>query len=389
MGKLKRKQTILLLLCGVVLLCLMGCGQNISETLKRATVETGKTQKPSDSFLTETEPEKAPSSSPVTVDAEQAPISYVAENEKYALALPNAEQFVRELQDFIYWEYATMIEKDTHGFMSVLTNLEENNCLEKELKLHLYYYECDVSEMDEGIYNYYSIVVLFPEESQMSYYSFQYTAKGLSSDYDYEYNGWFDEDEEEVSAQELEEKSWFQEQFTFFGETSLTISKKDAENYKVNDYFEEGEKEQLLSAITNAIQKEYGKKKNKDLFIYVRDFLPGDSNLAGEVVDLDMTSKYDMPLWWIRSLIYYKDAKMEKFDGVYWGVHYSSAYSGSGQPNYNPAVAKLKEWAKEEKEAINVEKCILAYQVKNGELVDLKAGQNDNNATGEAAATMN
>lgn len=223
----------------------------------------------------------------------------------------------------------------------------------------------------------------------MSYYSFQYTAKGLSSDYDYEYNGWFDEDEEEVSAQELEEKSWFQEQFTFFGETSLTISKKDAENYKVNDYFEEGEKEQLLSAITKAIQKEYGKKKNKDLFIYVRDFLPGDSNLAGEVVDLDMTSKYDMPLWWIRSLIYYKDAKMEKFDGVYWGVHYSSAYSGSGQPNYNPAVAKLKEWAKEEKEAINVEKCILAYQVKNGELVDLKAGQNDNNATGEAAATMN
>lgn len=131
-----------------------------------------------------------------------------------------------------------------------------------------------------------------------------------------------------------------------------------------------------------------GEIKEKDLFIYVWYFLPGDSNLAGEVVDLDMTSKYDMPLWWIRSLIHYKDAKMEKFDGVYWDVHYSSAYSGSGHPNYNPTVAKLKEWAKEEKEAINVEKCILAYQVKDGELVDLKAEENDKNSAGEDTAKM-
>ncbi len=377
MSIVMKKQAALLLMCGILLLGLMGCGQKIPETQVSDTAQAGKTQKKSDLF-------------PATIEPEQSPVSYVAENEKYALALPDAEHFVRELQDFIYWEHATEIEKDTHGLMSILSNLEDNNCLEKKLKLHLYYYECDVSEMDEGLYNFYNVVVMFPEESQMSYYNFYYNSKGLSLAYDYGYDAWFDGDEEDddISSQELEQRNWFQKQYTFLGETSLTISKTEAENYKVSNHFEAGEKEEILSAITRAIGKEYGKKKNKDMFVYVRDFLPGDSRLSGEVVDLDMTSENYMPLWWIQSGIHYEDEKREKFDDVYWDVHYSTGYSGASQPNYNPTVKQLKEWAKEEKEAVDVEKCILAYQIKDGELIDLKAEQNDKDIAGESVTQM-
>lgn len=371
-----KKQAAMLLLCGTLLLGLTGCGQKVSETQEGASAEVDKTQKELEL-------------SSVTMEPTQKPVSYVAENEKYKLALPDAEHFVRELQDFIYWEYATEIEKDTHGLMSILTNLEENHCLEKELKLHLYYYECDVSKMDEGLCNFYNVVVTFPEESQMSYYAFYYNSKGLTLDYDYGYGGWFDEDEEDdISSQELEQKTWFQEQYTFFGETSLTISKTEVENYKVSNHFEAGEKEEILSAITRAIEKEYGKKKNKNMFVYVRDFLPGDSSLSGEVVDLDMTSENDMPLWWIHSGIRYEDEKMVKFDDVYWNVRYSTTYSGASLSDYNPTVEQLKEWAKEEKEAVGVEKCILAYQIKDGELIDLKAEQDDKNTAKEDGAQM-
>ena len=101
-----------------------------------------------------------------------------------------------------------------------------------------------------------------------------------------------------------------------------------------------------------------------------------------------MTSENYMPLWWIQSGIHYEDEKREKFDDVYWDVHYSTGYSGASQPNYNPTVKQLKEWAKEEKEAVDVEKCILAYQIKDGELIDLKAEQNDKDIAGESVTQM-
>lgn len=298
-----------------------------------------------------------------------------AENKKYNLSLPTAENFGTELKDFIYWEYATMIEKDTQGLMSVLTTLEDMNCLNKELKLHLYYYECDISEMDYWNSNYYDVVVTFPEEKQLSWYSFPYTAKGFSTDYDYGTSGWFDDEndedmEDESSSQKLEQKKWFQKQYTFFGETSLILTRKEAENYEVTNRFEKGKKEQILSQIEKAIKKYY--KNSKNTVVCVRDFLPGDFSISGEVIDLNMTSKNSMPLFWIRSMLFYKDKKMEKFDDVYWDTHYSTRYSGTGTPDYNPTVEQLKKWAKEEKDGVNIEKCILAYQIKNGKIIDLK-----------------
>lgn len=296
--------------------------------------------------------------------------SVVATNETYGLELPGAAAFRDILQDFIYWEYATMIEKDKNGSFSIIGILREENCLEKELKIHLYYRECDVEEMDYAERNIYNIVVTFPANKELSYFSFCYNARGLSSGYDYGYDGWFSEDlEDDISSQELEKSKWFQKQYTSFGETSLTLKKAEAEEYKVTDKFPAGEREQILSAIQKCIKKEYKKKDN--LVIYVRDFLPGDQSLSGEVVNLDIKDKYDMPLVWIQSTIHYSGAKMEKFEDVYWSTHYSTAYSGASHP-YNPTIKQVRKWAVEEAEAVDASKCILAFRIKDGKITGLK-----------------
>lgn len=294
---------------------------------------------------------------------------YVAEHEKYGLALPQADAFRDIFQDFIYWQYATMIEKEDR--ISIFSTLEEEKLLETDLKIHLFYRECDVEEMDNAESNIYDVVVTFPENPSLSYFSLSYNARGLSSDYDYGYDGWFSKDfEDDISSQELEKDKWFQKHYTFFGESSLILEKAKAENYEVKSNFPTGEKEQILSAIQKAVKKEY--KKADDLVVYIRDFLPGDENLLGEVIDLAIHGKNDMPLYWINSFIYYSGAKMEKFEDVYWGTHYSTAYSGAGQPNYDPTVKWLKKQVKKEKDAVDVEKCILAYRIKNGKMIDLK-----------------
>lgn len=358
-----QKKTALLVVCGILLLMAAGCRQKPEQhAVILPDINTNK----------ETETEK------MEVEEAEAAISYAAQNEIDGLSLPEAETFGRELKDFIYWEYATMIEKDVHGLMSALTILEEDNCLEKELKLHLYYYEEDAdyefitSDNDEWNYHYYDVVVAFPEEQQASFFSFSYNTKGFSTEYDYGDDECFSKSVKHyMSSQKLEQKKWFQKQYTFFGETTLNLSRKEAENFEVTDRFEAGKKEQILSTVKNVIKKEY--KKSKNTVVYVRDFLPGDYFLTGEVIDLHMVDKSSMPLYWIRSLIYYSDKKMDIFEHVSWYTHYSTGYSGASQPNYNPTVKQLKKWAKEEKEAVNIEKCILAYQIKDGEMIDLKA----------------
>lgn len=362
-----KKITILFLLCGALFFIPTGCQQKLEKETASVSV-TSEEAEPSPASATSEETQTPP----VTATSKEAEPSspYAAENKKYNLALPKAETFGKELKDFIYWEYATEIEKDVNGLMSVLTILEDKDCLNKKLKLHLYYYECDISDMDDGIRNFYNVVVTFPGEKQMSYFSFFYMSKGLSSRYDYEYGGWFDEDVEDISSQMLEKEEWFQKQYTFFGETSLTCSKEEAGNYEVTNHFAEGEKEQILSRIEEIIKETY--KEDKNTVVCVRDFLPGDTQLSGRVIDLNMTSDNTMPLYWIQSEISYSDKKMKHFDDVYWYTRYSTGYSGASQPDYNPTVEQLKQWAKEEKESVNIDKCILAYQIKDGKMTDLK-----------------
>lgn len=298
--------------------------------------------------------------------------SYVATNETYGLALPESEVFRNILLDFIYWEYATQIERDKEGGTSIVGILEEENCLEKELKMNLYYRECDIEDMDEAESNIYNIIITFPEDKQLSYFSFYYNARGLSSDYDYGYDGgWVsDELDDDISSWKLMKNKQFQKKYTAFGESSLTIKKAEAEEYKVTNKFPAGEKEEILTAIQKCINKKY--KDERDVIIYVRDFLPGDQSLSGEVVYLDIKDKNDIPLFWIRSTICYSGAKMDKFEDIYWDTHYSTAYSGAGTPNYDPTAKQVREWAKEEAEAIDAGKCILAFHIKDGEITELK-----------------
>lgn len=321
-------------------------------------------------------------------EAEPEEITYAAQNEKYGLALPNAEAFGDILQDFIYWDYATTIEKNTDEAYSIINILEDADAAlnivnvpdpdnpETNLKIHLYYREGNVEEMDEAESNIYNVIVTFPEEKELSYFSFLYNARGLSSDYDYGYSDWFeddllDDDIDDISSQKLEENPYFKKDYTYLGEASLTINKAEAEKYEVTDKFPTGEKEEILSAIRKAIKKEYKKENNQ--MIYIRDFLPGDMSLSGRQVNLDITSKHDMPLFWIRSSICYSGPKLEKFEGINWYTHYSTGYSGAGGP-YDPTLKKVKKWAQEENEDVDASKCILAYRIENGELIDLKSG---------------
>lgn len=306
----------------------------------------------------------APTAQPTAVTPTPNPV--VAENPKYNLSLPNAQTFGEIFKDYIYWDYATCISKDSYSIINIL---KDENCLEKELKMQFYYRECDKDEMDNGIRNIYNIIVTFPEQETLSFFSLDYNANGLSSAYDYDYGGWLDAIQQ-MSSQELMEQKEFKEQYTLFGETALTIKGSEADAYEPTDKFETGKKEKILKAIEKSIRKEY--KKEKDLYVFVWDFLPGDTYLSGEIVDLNMTKENTMPLYWIQSAIYYSDKKMEKFDDIYWDIRYSTAYSGASQPNYNPTVKQLKKWAKEERDSVDIDKCILAYHIKDGEFINLK-----------------
>lgn len=78
---------------------------------------------------------------------------------------------------------------------------------------------------------------------------------------------------------------------------------EEAESYKVKNKFPDGEKERILSAIQESIQEEY--KEADNLAVYVRDFLPGNQRLSGEIVNLDIKNSYDMPLYWVDASIFY------------------------------------------------------------------------------------
>lgn len=363
-----------LLISTLLSICLLaGCGSNTgveqsevkSDVQNESADDTGSETSDDTKSSAESATDNETNSTKTTTEA------YVAQNETYALALPNGEAFGEILQDFVYWEYATAIENDKSN--TIIGMLYDKNTPEKEYKINLYYQELDIERMDQVESGMYNVIVTFPEEKDLSYFSFYYNARGFDSDYDYGYDGgWISEEDDldEISSQELEENPSFRKYYTLFGEVSLTISKKKAKSYEVTNKFADGEKEAILAAIQKEVKKTY--KKEKNLYVYIRDFLPGDTRLEGRVVNLDIEDRFDIPLFWVQSLINYSGAKMEKFNGVYWDTHYSTAYSGAGGP-YAPSLKQVKKWAKEELDEVDAENCILAYHIKDGKLIDLKS----------------
>jgi len=314
---------------------------------------------------------ESPSPQPTGKSEKTALQLYIASNEKYGLHLPNGDAFGKIFKDFIYWDYGTQIEK--HGKkledeINILGRLKAMKLLDKEVKIRLYYRECDKEEMDNGESNLYNVIVGFPESEDPDYgswISMEYSSRGLSSDYDWEYCGWLD-GIQQISFEKLEQNKKFQKKYTCMGETSFEVSEAEAKSYQPENKFAEGEKEHILAEIDRAVRKEY--KKAKDTMLFIHDFLPGDFNLSGKEVDFNMTSEDDMPVNWIQSEIGYSGNQLEKFEGIGWRSRYSTEYSGA-RPDYNPTVKFLKESAENEAEEMDTERCILVYHIKDGEVI--------------------
>ena len=302
-------------------------------------------------------------------------ITYIASNEKYGLQLPNGDAFGEIFKDFIYWDYATQIEKNEDKLelegdilgCDILGHLKAMKLLDREVKIRLYYRECDKEEHYRES-NFYHVIVGFPEskDTDNSWLSMEYSSRGLSSEYDWECCEWLDIDKQ-ISFEKLEQNKEIMKQYTSMGETSIAVSEAEAKAYQPENKFPEGEKEQILTAIENAVKHEY--KEAKDTMLFIHDFLPGNSNFSGKAVDLNVTDKYDMPVYGIRSQINYSGDKLEQLDGIYWSTYvslpeYSTAY---------PTLKLLKGLAKREAEEMDAKKCILAFHIKDGKVI----GMND------------
>ena len=59
---------------------------------------------------------------------------------------------------------------------------------------------------------------------------------------------------------------------------------------------------------------------------------------------------------------------MKKFDGIVWDTQYSTSYF-QGIDNWS--LDDVKQWAKRDYDAIDVNKCVLAYEIRDGKMVDL------------------
>lgn len=317
--------------------------------------------------------ESASDSSASQQSGKDEKITYVASNEKYGLQLPDADAFGEIFKDFIYWDYATQIEKHDDKLehvYNILGQLKAMKLLDGEVKIRLYYRECDKEEHYRES-NFYHVIVGFPESkaTDNSWLSMEYSSRGLSSEYEWGCFQWMD-CYKQISFEQLEQSKEIIKQYTSMGETSIAVSEAEAKAYQPENKFPEGEKEKILAAIENAVKHEY--KEARDTMLFIHDFLPGDSNFSGKEVDFSMTDDtYDTPVYGIQSQINYSGDKLEQLAGIYWSTYDSPSEYSTANPK--PTLKFLKETAKREAEQMDAEKCILAFHIKDGKVI----GMND------------
>lgn len=111
----------------------------------------------------------------------------------------------------------------------------------------------------------------------------------------------------------------------------------------------------------------------KGIFIWgIHDFRPADTSISGCIIFHDTNSEGYMPYGWIHGGISYSGKKMSKGPYVFFEYRTTTAFNG-GEYSKEAAI-KL---AKEQKEDIIIENCLLACKVKEDKLVPLQ----DNNAS--------
>lgn len=286
-------------------------------------------------------------------EGEKKAIRYVAKDEKYGLALPEADAFGEELENMIYWSYAKRIYEKDDGLYGYL---REKKALGRELKIKLSYAKDKELEMFNELCEYrpiYLVRLTIPELGGDTFW-LEYHSSGLASRIgDYSEDDELEDDESEDEEDEDESYDWHE-----MGETTICIEEGKAETYEPQENITE-EKEKILKDLRKEIAACRG--RNEDCAIYLQDFLPGDDSLSGVMLHYDA----EVPISWLTIVIYY--TKQGEYYCLDWHPRTSTMFNGS---EYSKEAAK--EAIKEQEEAILVDHCLMAYRIKGKEMISLK-----------------
>lgn len=287
-------------------------------------------------------------------EGEKKTIRYVAKDEKYGLALPEADAFGEELENMIYWSYAKRMYEEDDGLYGYL---KEKKALGKELKIKLSYAKDKELEMFNELCEYrprYLVLLTIPElEGDTPVYWLEYHSSGLAScieDYS-------EDDELEDEEDEDERLDWHE-----LGETTICIEEEKAEAYEPQEDITE-EKEKILKDLKKEIENY--KRKDQDCAIYLQDFLPGEDSLSGTILYYDIGEEPTSTIAWLTTLIYYTE--QNEYYGLELHPRASTMFNGSA---YSKEAAE--EAVKEQEEAILVDHCLMAYRIKGNEMISLK-----------------
>lgn len=284
----------------------------------------------------------------------------VAENKKYGISLPEAEEFAGELEELVYWSYATRQEE---GESNLYSWLEEHKALGRELKVKLYYQEGDKEDgyfdSSDEIRPFYHILACFPEIQEVdNYVGMCYNARGLVNPDDFDDYDEMDNIEDVLSGGEDGKP------YTEWGETTIYV-----DEMRAKEYVPAKDTSKIRQQIERDCLKEFKKygEYNEEYEIYLREFLSGDEWMEGVVIQCD-PKEGDVPIGWVQTHICYAGKKMEKYKKIVWHVRSSTMFNGP--EGYSLKAAK--EAVKEQREAMLPENCFLAYRIKGDKMTSLK-----------------
>ena len=281
---------------------------------------------------------------------------YEVEIKKYGFTLPKLDAFREELENLIYWTYATAPTKGDIFY----NYLKENKVLGKNLKVKLSYVKSETSyfdELDEEGRPSYIIYSSFPELQEKELYLCRYNARGICDVYNFDAGEAISE--EELQADEDEEEEY---EKTDWGETTIYIDEKKAESYRP-EKDTTGMRKQIEKDCMEKIKEYCG--DNTDCEIYLYDFLPGDEWIEGEVLNFDTKGGF-IPVGQLSVHVCYKGKKMEDYNGIYW--HVKPSGTGSDSITREMALEDLEI----EREKILPGHCFMAYHVKGDQITSLK-----------------
>ncbi len=286
----------------------------------------------------------------------------VVENKKYGISLPEAEEFAEELEELVYWSYATRQEE---GESNLYSWLEERKALGRELKVKLYYQEGDKDDnyfdSSDEIRPFYYILAWFPEIQEVdNYVGMWYNARGLVNPDDF--NVYDDPDIDDI--EDVLSGGEDEEPYTEWGESTIYV-----DEMRAKEYVPAKDTSKIRQQIERDCLKEFKKygEYNEEYEIYLREFLPGDQWMEGVVIQCDPKDG-DVPIGWVQTHICYAGRKMEKYKKIVWHVRPSTMFNGP--EGYSLKAAK--EAAKEQREAMLPENCFLAYRIKGDKMTSLK-----------------